>query len=216
VRQETVLARLRAGGLVVVARRLERRHAGPVADSLVGVGAPALELTLDEPTAIESIAEIHRQLSGQLLIGAGTVLQATDAKRAIAAGADFLVSPVYIPSILRLCRESNVLYIPGAASPTDIFRILKSGTKAVKLFPASLMTPSYIRDVLEPFRNYDPVFMLTGGLGIDQIALYIEAGVAMFGVGKAILDPAALMAGQYGTIGTRAQQILKVIRAPKK
>jgi 2-dehydro-3-deoxyphosphogluconate aldolase / (4S)-4-hydroxy-2-oxoglutarate aldolase len=216
VRQETVLARLRAGGLVVVARRLERQHAGPVADSLVGVGAPALELTLDEPTAIESIAEIHRQLSGQLLIGAGTVLQATDAKRAIAAGADFLVSPVYIPSILRLCRESNVLYIPGAASPTDIFRILKSGTKAVKLFPASLMTPSYIRDVLEPFRNYDPVFMLTGGLGTDQIASYIEAGVAMFGVGKAILDPAALMAGQYGTIGTRAQQILKVIRAPKK
>jgi 2-dehydro-3-deoxyphosphogluconate aldolase / (4S)-4-hydroxy-2-oxoglutarate aldolase len=216
VTQEGVLTRLREGGLVVVARRLERRHTMPVAVSLIEVGAPGLELTLDEPTAIESIAEIHRQLSGQLLIGAGTVLRLSEAKKAIAAGADFLVSPVYVPSILRLCRESNVLYVPGAASPTDIFRILKSGTKAVKLFPASLMTPSYIRDVLEPFRNYDPVFMLTGGLGTDQIASYIEAGVAMFGVGKAILDPAALMAGQYGTIGTRAQQILKVIRAPKK
>jgi 2-dehydro-3-deoxyphosphogluconate aldolase / (4S)-4-hydroxy-2-oxoglutarate aldolase len=216
VTQESVLTRLREGGLVVVARRLQREHTTPVAVSLVGVGAPALELTLDEPTAVESIAEIHRQLSGQLLIGAGTVLRSSDARKAIAAGADFVVSPVYIPSILRLCRESNVLYIPGAASPTDIFRILKSGTKAVKLFPASLMTPSYIRDVLEPFRNYDPVFMLTGGLGTDQIASYIAAGVAMFGVGKAILDPAALTAGRYGTIGTRAQQILQIIRATKK
>jgi 2-dehydro-3-deoxyphosphogluconate aldolase / (4S)-4-hydroxy-2-oxoglutarate aldolase len=216
VTQESVLIRLREGGLVVVARRLERQHTTPVAVSLIEVGAPALELTLDEPSAIESIAEIHRQWSSQLLIGAGTVLQSSDARKAIAAGADFLVSPVYIPSILRLCRESNVLYIPGAASPTDIFRILKSGTKAVKLFPASLMTPSYIRDVLEPFRNYDPVFMLTGGLDTDQIASYIAAGVAMVGVGKAILDSAALVAGQYGTIGTRAQQILQVIRATKK
>jgi 2-dehydro-3-deoxyphosphogluconate aldolase / (4S)-4-hydroxy-2-oxoglutarate aldolase len=216
VTQESVVARLREGGLVVVARRLERQHSMPLAVSLVGVGAPALELTLDEPTAIESIAEIRRQLSGQLLIGAGTVLRLSDAKKAIAAGADFVVSPVYIPSILRFCRESNVLYIPGAASPTDIFRILKSGTKAVKLFPASLMTPSYIRDVLEPFRNYDPVFMLTGGLDTEQIASYIAAGVAMVGVGKAILNPSALMAGQYGTIGTRAQQILQVIRAARK
>lgn len=214
--QESVLTRLRDGGLVVVARRLERQHTTPVALSLVEVGAPALELTLDQPTAIESIAEIHRQLSGQLLIGAGTVLQSGDAKKAIAAGADFVVSPVYIPSVLRLCRESNVLYIPGAASPTDIFRVLKSGTKTVKLFPASLMTPSYVRDVLEPFRNYDPVFMLTGGLDSDQIASYIAAGVAMVGVGKAILDPAALTAGRYRTIGTRAQQILQLIRATKE
>jgi 2-dehydro-3-deoxyphosphogluconate aldolase / (4S)-4-hydroxy-2-oxoglutarate aldolase len=216
VTQESVLTRLREGGLVVVARRLARHHATPVARSLVEVGAPALELTLDEPTAIESIAEIHRQLSGRLLIGAGTVLQSSDAKKAIAAGADFLVSPVYVPSILRLCRESNVLYIPGAASPTDIFRVLKRGTQAVKLFPASLMTPSYIRDVLEPFRNYDPVFMLTGGLNTDQVASYFAAGVAMVGVGKAILDSTALLAGQYGTIGTRAQQVLQVIRATKK
>jgi 2-dehydro-3-deoxyphosphogluconate aldolase/(4S)-4-hydroxy-2-oxoglutarate aldolase len=216
VRQEGVLSRLREGGLVVVDRRLAKQHTMSVAVSLIEAGVPGLELTIDEPTAIESIAEIRRQLSGQLLIGAGTVLRSSEAKRAIAAGADFLVSPVYIPSILRLCRESNVLYIPGAASPTDIFRILKRGTKAVKLFPASLMTPSYIRDVLEPFRNYDPVFMLTGGLNTDQIASYMAAGVAMVGVGKAILDPAALMTGQYGMIGTRAEQILQVIRATKK
>jgi 2-keto-3-deoxy-6-phosphogluconate aldolase len=78
------------------------------------------------------------------------------------------------------------------------------------------MTPSYIRDVLEPFRNYDPVFMLTGGLDTDQIVSYIAAGVAMVGVGKAILDPSALMTGQYGMIGARAQQILQVIRAARK
>ena len=212
---EQVLARLREGGLVVVARRLEPQHVPSVAASLAGVGAPALELTLDEPTAADSIAELKEHGDGQLLIGAGTALQLADAKNAIAAGADFIVSPVFVPSIQRLCRRSGILYIPGAASPTDIFRILRSGAKAVKLFPASLITPSYIRDVLEPFRSFDPVFMLTGGLDTGQIAVYLAAGVAIVGIGKAVLDPEALRTKQYSHIGIRAQQLLYVIRETK-
>ena len=200
---------------MVVGRRLEQEHVTSVAATLVGVGAPALELTLDEPTAAESIAELQKKGDGQLLIGAGTALQLADAKKALAAGADFIVSPVFVPSIQRLCRDSGILYIPGAASPTDIFRILKSGAKAVKLFPASLITPSYIRDVLEPFRSYDPVFMLTGGLATGQIAVYLAAGAAIVGVGKAVLDPEALRTKQYSHIGIRAQQILYAIRETK-
>jgi len=200
---------------VVVARRLEQQHVTSVAASLAEVGAPALELTLDEPTAVESIADLQKQRDGRLLVGAGTALRLADAKNAIAAGANFIVSPVFVPSIQRLCRDSGILYIPGAASPTDIFRILRSGAKAVKLFPASLITPSYVRDILEPFRSYDPVFMLTGGLETGQIAVYLAAGVAILGVGKAILDREALRTKQYSHIGIRAQQLLDVIRKRK-
>jgi 2-dehydro-3-deoxyphosphogluconate aldolase/(4S)-4-hydroxy-2-oxoglutarate aldolase len=214
--QESVLTRLRAGRLVVVGRRLEQQHVLSVAASLVSAGAPALELTLDEPTAFESIAELHKKWGGQLLIGGGTALQSIDAKKAIAAGVDFVVSPVFVPSVQRLCRQSNVLYIPGAATPTDIFRILKSGATAVKLFPASLMTPAYIKDVLEPFRNYQPDFMLTGGLGSDQIPGYLTAGVSILGIGKSILDLEALRTRQYALIGTRAQEILRIIHQNKK
>lgn len=214
--RESVLTRLRDGGLVVVARRLEQQHILSVAASLVGVGAPALELTLDEPTSAESIAELHKQWGDRLLIGAGTALRSIEAKEAIDAGVDFVVSPVFIPSVQRLCRDSNVLYIPGAASPTDIFRILKSGANAVKLFPASLITPSYIRDLFEPFRIYQPIFMLTGGLDIDKIPPYLAAGVSIVGVGKSILDPEALRTKQYAHIGTGAQQVLRVIREAKR
>ena len=212
----SVLTRLQQGGLVVVARRLEQHHIQGVAASLMAAGVPALELTLDDPTAVESIAELHQQWGDQLLIGAGTALHSSEAKKAIAAGADFVVSPVFIPSVQRLCRESDVLYIPGASSPTDIFRILRSGAKAVKLFPASLITPAYVRDILEPFRVYQPVFMLTGGLDTARISAYLAAGVAMVGVGKAILDPEALAAKQYTLIGTHAQEILRVIRETKR
>ncbi len=214
--QESVLTRLRKSGLVVVARRLEQQHVAAVAADLARVGAPALEITLDDPTAIASIAELHRQWNDRMLVGAGTALHLNEAQKAISAGADFVVSPVFVPSIHRLCKQSGVLYIPGAATPTDIFRILRSGIQAVKVFPASLVTPDYVRDVLEPFRAYDPVLMLTGGLAIDRVAAYLKAGISIFGIGKSILDPAALIAQEYSRIGDRAQKVLDLIHETKQ
>jgi len=210
-----VLERLTDAGLVVVARRLEEHYIDGVAASLVDAGAPALELTMDQPDAAHSIAELHGKWEGRLLIGAGTALNTNDAKAAIAAGADFVVSPIFIPSIQRFCREREIPYFPGGATPTDVFRILKSGIRTIKLFPASLLTPAFIKDLIEPFRMYQPIFMLTGGLGIETIAPYLAAGVSIVGMGKSILDPNALKVGQYPVIRTRAEQVLKAIRGAR-
>jgi 2-dehydro-3-deoxyphosphogluconate aldolase / (4S)-4-hydroxy-2-oxoglutarate aldolase len=211
----TVLDRLTGAGLVVVARRLEEQYIDGVAASLVDAGAPALELTMDQPDAAHSIAEVHTKWAGRLLIGAGTVLNPGDAKTAIAAGADFVVSPVFVPSVLRFCRQKDIPYFPGGATPTDVFRILRSGLRTIKLFPASLLTPGYIKDLIEPFRTYQPIFMLTGGLGIETIAPYLVAGVSIVGIGKSILDPNALKIGEYRVIRTRAEQVVQAIRSAR-
>jgi 2-dehydro-3-deoxyphosphogluconate aldolase / (4S)-4-hydroxy-2-oxoglutarate aldolase len=210
-----VLDRLTDAGLIVVARRLEEQYIDGVAASLVDAGAPALELTMDQPDAAKSIAELHRKWAGRLLIGAGTVLNPNDAQAAIAAGADFVVSPIFVPSVQRFCRQKEIPYFPGGATPTDVFRILKSGIRTIKLFPASLLTPAYIKDLVEPFRTYQPILMLTGGLGMETIAPYLVAGVSIVGIGKSILDPNALRAGEYPVIRTRAQQVLQAIRSAR-
>ena len=209
----STLARLQEQHLVVVARRLAFEHAAPVAEVLAAAGVPALEITLDEPSAVSTIADLHRRFGDMLLVGAGTALRPADAGRAMEAGADFVVSPIFVPAILRLCVDAGVLYIPGAQTPSEIFAALDAGARAVKLFPASAVTPSVVRDVREPFRSLDPIFMITGGLDSGRIPAYIAAGVAIVGVGGAILAHDDLEAHQYARIGVRAEQVLSALHA---
>ncbi len=210
--RDIVLARLCQERLVVVARRLGPEHAMHVADALVEAGVAALEITLDEQSAVSTIAELHKRFGARLLVGAGTTLKRSSAEAALAAGADFIVSPVFIPSVLELCHEADVLGVPGAVTPNDIFQALNAGAKVIKLFPASLMPSTYIRDVLEPLRDLQPIFMLTGGLDDLQIPAYFAAGVTIVGIGGAILAKEDLAAGNYSQIGTRARHLLTTIR----
>lgn len=209
---DIILARLLRARLVVVARLLAPEHAMPVAEALVDAGVAALEITLDEPSALQTIARLHEHFGERLLVGAGTALDLSSAEAAIAAGADFVVSPVFIPAIVELCQAADVLAIPGAFTPNDMFQVLHAGTRAIKLFPASLMTPTYIHDVLEPLRLLQPVFMLTGGLDDSQIPAYLAAGVSIVGVGGAILSKQDLAAHAYEHIGMQARHILGVIQ----
>lgn len=209
---KTTLHALQTGGLVVVARRLAPIHLFPVAQALIEAGAPALEITLDDPLAVEMIADLNTRLGAQLLLGAGTALRVADVEAALAAGARFVVSPVFVPAIMHLCQEANVLYFPGAITPDEIFKALESGAQAIKLFPSSLISPTYVRDILAPLHSYNPVFMLTGGLDHTKIPDYLEAGVSIIGVGGNILDADALTTRQYDRITARARLILTTIQ----
>jgi 2-dehydro-3-deoxyphosphogluconate aldolase/(4S)-4-hydroxy-2-oxoglutarate aldolase len=139
----------------------------------------------------------------------------TEAEAAIAAGASYVVSPVFIPDILRCCQKAGVLYAPGALTPSEIFRAVDAGAKVVKVFPASAVTPNYIRDVLQPFRGLHPILMLTGGLDRAQIPAYLAVGIAIVGVGGAILARDELAAKQYDRIGERAREIRLVVESAR-
>jgi len=185
----------------------------PVVETLIDAGIPALEITVDDdPSGIDTIAALRERFGEQLLIGAGTVLSLTDASAAIAAGAHFVVSPVLVSSVLSVCSQADILYIPGAMAPTHIFEVLTAGVRGLKLFPASLITPAYIHDVLQPFKAFNPIFMLTGGLNNQQIPEYLAAGISIVGVGGAILDAEALSGHHYEQIGTQARSILRTIQ----
>ncbi|HLV99946.1 MAG TPA: bifunctional 4-hydroxy-2-oxoglutarate aldolase/2-dehydro-3-deoxy-phosphogluconate aldolase [Ktedonobacterales bacterium] len=213
MKSEIALARLCQGRLVVVARRLPAEHIFPVAETLIDAGVAALEITVnDDPSAVETIAQLRERFGEQLLIGAGTVLSPEDAEGSLAAGAHFVVSPVLVSSVLTVCSQADALYFPGAIAPTHIFEALTAGVRGVKLFPASLITPAYVHDVLQPFRAFNPVFMLTGGLDNQQIPEYLAAGISIVGVGGAILDAEALSSRRYEQIGDQARSILHTIQ----
>jgi len=213
VTPDATLARLCQGRLVVVARQLAPHHAMRVAEALIEAGVPALEVTLDEPSAAKTIARLRERYEGQLIIGAGTALRVADAREAVSAGATFVVSPVYVSEVLACCEAAGVLCIPGAATPTETFRALAEGALAVKLFPASSITPAVVRDMREPFRLLRPIFMVTGGLDRARIPAYLAAGIAILGVGGAILDREALAAQTYRVITQRAREVLAAIQS---
>lgn len=211
MRRDATLARLVTERLVVVARGLAREQAVPVADALLAADVCALEITLDAPDALTIIAELAERFGERLLLGAGTVMSADDARLAMDAGASYIVSPVFLPPVVDACAAAGIPCAPGALTPSEIYRVLQSGAPMVKIFPAGSVTPAYIRDLMGPFGTRRPVFMLTGGLDAGQIPAYLAAGVSIIGVGGAILARDALAAGAYGEITERARAIRSVI-----
>jgi 2-dehydro-3-deoxyphosphogluconate aldolase/(4S)-4-hydroxy-2-oxoglutarate aldolase len=212
VHEYPVLTQLLEQRLVVVARRLAPEHAEPVAEALLAAGVRALEITLDDPSAIATITALRARFGEALLIGAGTALYPAQARAALEAGVDFVVSPILVPGVLRLCREAGVLCFPGALTPGEIFAVLDAGAAAVKLFPASAITPGYVRDVIEPLRELHPLFMLTGGLDAARIPAYFAAGVSIAGVGSTILAREDLAAKRYAAIGARAEEVRMAVK----
>jgi 2-dehydro-3-deoxyphosphogluconate aldolase/(4S)-4-hydroxy-2-oxoglutarate aldolase len=214
--RESTLSHLLTSRLVVVARHLAPEHAGPIAEALIDARTPALEITLDDPSALPTIAQLHARFGNKLLLGAGTALRPSDAEAAIAAGASYIVSPVFIPAILDLCNQSDILYFPGAITPNEMFKTLDAGARGIKIFPSSMISPQYIYDVLEPLRTMHPIIMLTGSLKASQISAYLAAGVSIVGLGRAILNAEEITSRQYDRIGARARSVLMEIQGASK
>lgn len=170
-----VIAVLRARDVKGLVQRAQALHAG---------GVRALEITLTTAGAVDGIAELADAGEG-MLVGAGTVLDAGAARRVADAGARFVVSPTLEPEVLRVCRERNILCIPGAFTPTEILGAWRAGAALVKLFPAAEVGPAFVRDVLAPlpFLRIVP----SGGVTLESAAEWIRAGCAAVSVGGALL-----------------------------
>jgi len=178
---------LDAGVIAVI--RLDRRLPAPLAHALVEGGIPVLELTLTTPGALDSIAELVASLPA-CLIGAGSVLDASQAGAAIGAGARFCVGPAFDAGASALCAERAIPYIPGAFTPTELLQAHRSGASAIKLFPARVLGPAGLRELLAPL----PFLKLvpSGGVTLANAGDWLRAGAAAVSVGSALLDRADL------------------------
>jgi 2-dehydro-3-deoxyphosphogluconate aldolase / (4S)-4-hydroxy-2-oxoglutarate aldolase len=197
------------GGVVAIARRLTADTAPAVADALTAGGVLAFEITLNEPVdaalrAIESVA--HRP--PELAIGAGTVLSIDAAQRALDAGATFLVMPHTDPDLIAWAAARGISTLPGAATPSEVLAAWRAGAAAVKVFPASVLGPAFVRECRGPFP--DIPLVPSGGVTVESATEFIRAGAVAVGVGSWLIGDVAPEG-----ITARARQVVEAVAAAR-
>jgi 2-dehydro-3-deoxyphosphogluconate aldolase/(4S)-4-hydroxy-2-oxoglutarate aldolase len=201
---------IRKSGVVAVVRTRESDRVTAIAEALIEGGLSAIEITTTVPGAVEVLRTLSGALGNRVLLGAGTVLDVETARRVIAAGARFVVSPVFRRGLLDLCHEHDVAVAPGCFSPTEIFEAWEAGADFIKVFPAASLGPAYFRELRGPLPHL-PI-MPTGGVTLDNVADWIGAGAVAVGVETALLDPEAIANGHYGVLTARASAFLAAVR----
>jgi 2-dehydro-3-deoxyphosphogluconate aldolase/(4S)-4-hydroxy-2-oxoglutarate aldolase len=180
--------------IVAILRGCDPGHVLAVADALYKGGIRLLEITLNSTDAFRVIEQLSAKMSDRMLIGAGTVLEAAEATSAIAAGARFIISPSLDPPTIRRTLDLGAVSIPGAFTATEILSAHRHGAHIVKVFPAAI-GPAYLRDLRGPFPHIP--LMPTGGIRLDNIRSFMEAGAVAFGIGSALVSPTAAPTPDY-------------------
>ena len=180
-----VLSHLLQHKLVAIIRGANPDEVLPIAEALYRGGIRSLEITLNSSQALPLIEAIAGQLQGQLVVGAGTVLDAASAKTAIAAGAEFIISPSLDIATIQQTKDLGKVSLPGAFTATEIYQAYKSGGDIIKVFPASVGV-HYFKDLRGPFPQIP--LMPTGGVNLENIQAFQQAGAVAFGIGSALVN----------------------------
>lgn len=200
---------LYAAKAVVILREKDAALVRKKAHAARDGGLRVQEITWTTPSAAELIREFTREKLGT--IGAGTILTVDDATKAVEAGAQFLVSPVFTPEVSAWARERDVVYIPGAATPQEILRAWQDGCRPVKVFPVpDFGGAAYIRHLLAPLPFLE--LLPTGGLGLADLKTYLDAGAKAVGLGAAFTHSPPVQGGDYGFLTEEAKQAVTLAR----
>ena len=195
--------RLLAAGAVAVVRLPDAAHTLRAVEAIVDGGIVAIELTMTTPGALDVVETLAGRHDGALLVGAGSVLDAATARRAVDAGATFVVSPVFRAEVVLEAQRLGVPAMPGAFTPTEILDAHAAGADAVKVFPADTLGPAFIKGVLGPMPFLR--LMPTGGVTPENVGSWLRAGAAAVGLGSALVDPKLVAAGDFGALRARAR-----------
>lgn len=189
--------------LVAVVRCDSPDELPPIAHALLDGGIEIIEVTMTVPGAIEGLRRLVDQVGDRAIVGAGTVLDSRSCAQAIDSGASFVVSPCLVPGVVKTTIDRQILSIPGCFSPAEVFMALDMGAPMVKLFPASVLGPQFIREIHGPFPGLRT--MPTGGIDIDNIGEFLSAGASAIGLGSRLVDKAAISKKDYQRITMNAR-----------
>ncbi|MDB5249066.1 MAG: hypothetical protein JWQ40_3460 [Segetibacter sp.] len=181
----TTLSQILETKIVAIIRGANPKDVIKIAKALHEGGVKALEITLNSPKALSVIEEVSDQLGHQVLVGAGTVLDAETARAAITAGAKFIISPTVDVKTIKMTRRYGIVSIPGAYTPTEILTAYSNGGDIIKVFPASGGV-QYIKDIRGPLAHIP--LMPTGGVSLENIKEFQKAGGVAFGIASALVD----------------------------
>src|SRR5580698_7130848 len=198
-------------GVVAVIRAQSKDQLIGLTEALLAGGVPAIEVTMSTPKAIAGIEMLADRFGDTAVIGVGTVLDAATAQAAIAAGAQFVVSPTFDPGIVQTTKNSGKISIPGAFTPTEILRAWTAGADVVKVFPSTALGPGYFKDILAPL----PQLRLTptGGVDLKNAPDWIKAGAVFVGAGSSLVTKDALAKNDWTSVTTNAKAFVETIRA---
>jgi 2-dehydro-3-deoxyphosphogluconate aldolase/(4S)-4-hydroxy-2-oxoglutarate aldolase len=190
-------------GVVAIMRAKSSDQLMAAAESILSGGVRAIEVTMTTPGALDVIHQATSQLSGDVLFGAGSVLDPETARAAILAGAQFVVCPTLNLKTIELCNRYSIPVMPGAYTPTEILTAWEAGATMVKVFPASAGGPGYIKAVKAPL----PQIKLTavGGVDLGNCADFIRAGCEVVGIGGELVNQKLLDGRDFTAITERAR-----------
>lgn len=171
--------------VIVILRGYTYSQIRTVVKNLVGTELKAVEITMNTPNALDTIKKISEEFGESIMVGAGTVLTYEEAQQAIEAGAAFLLAPtLFEKRVLDLCKEKNVISVPGAFSPSEIRQCFLDGADIVKVFPAARLGSHYLKDIAAPLGKMP--LMVVGGVNTGNVREYLEAGAAFAGIASGI------------------------------
>jgi 2-dehydro-3-deoxyphosphogluconate aldolase/(4S)-4-hydroxy-2-oxoglutarate aldolase len=212
--KQEVLRRIGEVGIVPVVRASSAEEAMQVVEAIKAGGVPVLEITMTVPRAVRVIEQLADRYGAEVVVGAGTVLDAETARACILAGASFVVSPSLNTATIELCRRYTVAVMPGALTPTEVVTAWQAGADVVKIFPCgALGGAKYLKSLKAPLPQVEMI--PTGGVSLATAAEFIEAGALALGVGADLVDTKAIRAGQPGKVTEAARAYVEAVRAAR-
>lgn len=208
--KQAVKKQLYANGLISIVRgSFSLEEIMQMSEALLRGGVKIVEVTLNSTHALEAITELQRQFGNDLQVGAGTVRSVQDVEKAVEAGASFVIAPCLdMPSVEAAARH-NVLMLPGIFTASEAQAAFVAGCETVKLFPADVVGPAYLKALRAPLNHID--FIPTGGVTADTIADFYGAGAVAFGVGSALVKNVAVTLQELSALTERAAALTQAL-----
>jgi 2-dehydro-3-deoxyphosphogluconate aldolase/(4S)-4-hydroxy-2-oxoglutarate aldolase len=197
--------------IVAIFRGLEGETANRAAAALVAGGIRLMEVTMNTPGALATIARWRETFDGRAAIGAGTVLDLAMAREAAAAGAMYLISPNLDEEVVAFGAERGIAVWPGVMTPTEIVRAWKAGAEAVKIFPMASLGVQYLAEIRAPLDHIPMI--ATGGVDLGTIESYFRAGASAVGMGSKLLNREWIEAGEFEQLTETARRYVEIVRS---
>ena len=201
--------RLLARGCIAVVRADSSEQLMGVGKALLAGGVDCIEITMTTPNALAVIEQSRAEFGDDAFVGVGSVMNADVARDALAAGAQFVVSPIFDPATLEAAHAADAPCVPGCLTPNEIIAATNAGADAVKVFPANHFGPKYFKDLLAPMPHLK--LTPTGGVDLDTAADFIKAGAVTLGVGSALVKKDAIRAGDFDALEGLARQFVAIV-----
>jgi len=210
MKHQEVIRRITATGIVPVVRAPSSDDALKVVDAVRAGGIDVVEITMTVPGAVELVHELTRRCGEEVVVGAGTVLDAETARACILAGAAFVVSPILDEATITCCRRYGVPVMPGALTPTEVLTAWEAGADIVKIFPCgNVGGAKYIKALKAPYPHIE--LIPTGGVNLETVGDFLKAGACAVAVGAELVDAKSIKEGRLEVIAERARLYLAAI-----